>query len=89
MSNAAPTRTVKAWREDCPLKIWRRENGWTQHDVATSLNFAVVTIKVWESGSRDRAPSDVGMAAIASLIGADPDELANQWVEWLASAPAA
>lgn len=72
----------REWIESNPLRMWRRQKGISQSDVAAALAISYHTVHRWEVGS---AIPDNGTLEILSLIVGF--YLGNSWKEWVERRP--
>lgn len=71
------------WREQNPLRAWRRRTGTHATTVAARLDVSNVTIMHWEKGNK--TPKPANLKAIGRLIG-DP-KIRLTWARWQANDP--
>ena len=66
------------WREENPLRKWRREQSHSQAAVASELEVTPQTITNWESGAYP--PSTTAYAKLAELTGITNVQM--RWNAW-------
>src|SRR5712691_1262527 len=57
------------------LRTYRKSIGWTQEETAKYWNYSFESISAWERGKRN--PSNHEVPRLASLLGVDPEALAQ------------
>lgn len=72
---------IKLWKSSNPIKVYRKESGVSQPDVAAILGVSVYTIQRWEDGAVN--PSEENVLKLAKLI----DGFSDQWNVWRENKP--
>ena len=71
------------WRDENPLRAWRRKTGTKARTVADRLEVSNITIMHWEKG--DKTPKPENLKAIGRLIG--DVNIRQSWARWIANDP--
>lgn len=69
------------WKSENPLKLYRKQEGLTQPDLASIIGVSVYTIQRWEDGAV--SPSGENEIKLKKLI----QDFSVQWDEWKNNKP--
>ena len=72
---------IKQWKTSNPIKVYRKETGISQPDVASILGVSTYTVQRWKDGSVN--PSEENVFKLGKLI----DGFSEKWKEWKSSKP--
>lgn len=80
----AHRKAFRTWREECPLRKWRKshEPPITIVDAASMLGVSMTLIQLWEKGVH--YPSPENMTKLVSILGA---KTPGVWASWLNQKP--
>ena len=64
----------------CPVRVWRKNNGLTIGQAADVFGVARITLAKWEGG--DNIPNLQSGINIADELGIDTATLYREWMKW-------
>ena len=82
MSPRGVTSLGQGWIEANPLRLWRKEHGYSAVAVARLLEVTDATVQAWESGRRYPGPENMYQLLLYTRC----SDLPTWWLRWYALA---